>query len=211
MKKAIVIGSGPAGISAALYLKRSNIDVTVISKGIGALEKAEKIENFYGTEALSGTELYERGIESAKKLGIEFIKEQAVSIDFDENFKPVIETDKNSYKADAVLLAMGVSRKSQNIKGLKEFEGKGVSYCAVCDAFFYRNKPAAVIGSGEYALHEALTLANSCSEVTILTNGEALQTRLPDNISVSDKIITELSGDDKLQSVKFEDGSQLNM
>lgn len=205
MKKAIVIGSGPAGISAALYLKRSNIDVTVISKGIGALEKAEKIENFYGTEALSGTELYERGIESAKKLGIEFIKEQAVSIDFDENFKPVIETDKNSYKADAVLLAMGVSRKSQNIKGLKEFEGKGVSYCAVCDAFFYRNKDVAVLGNGEYALHEASVLAQTSKSITILSNGLDMETEIPENIKYINKKIISVNGENTVQSVTFDD------
>ena len=206
MKKAIVIGSGPAGISASLYLKRSNIDVMVISKGIGALEKAEKIENFYGTEALSGTELYERGIESAKKLGIEFIKEQAVSIDFDENFKPVIETDKNSYKADAVLLAMGVSRKSQNIKGLKEFEGKGVSYCAVCDAFFYRNRDVAVLGNGEYALHEASVLAQTSKSVTILSNGLDMETELPENIKYINKKIVSVNGENTVQSVTFDDG-----
>ncbi len=206
MKKAIIIGSGPAGISAALYLKRGNIDVTVISKGIGALEKAEKIENFYGTEPVSGIELYNRGIESAKKLGIEFISEQVVSLNFDENFKPIVDTEKNSYKADAVLLAMGVSRRSANIKGLKEFEGKGVSYCAVCDAFFYRNKDVAVLGNGEYALHEASVLAQTSKSVTILSNGLDMETDLPENIGYISKKIISVNGENTVQSVTFDDG-----
>ena len=211
MKKAIIIGSGPAGISAALYLKRGNIDVTVISKGIGALEKAEKIENFYGTEPVSGIELYNRGIESAKKLGIEFISEQVVSLNFDENFKPIVDTEKNSYKADAVLLAMGVSRRSANIKGLKEFEGKGVSYCAVCDAFFYRNKDVAVLGNGEYALHEASVLAQTSKSVTILSNGLDMETDLPENIGYINKKIISVNGENTVQSVTFDDGETLEI
>ena len=211
MKKAIIIGSGPAGISAALYLKRGNIDVTVISKGIGALEKAEKIENFYGTEPVSGIELYNRGIESAKKLGIEFISEQVVSLNFDENFKPIVDTEKNSYKADAVLLAMGVSRRSANIKGLKEFEGKGVSYCAVCDAFFYRNKDVAVLGNGEYALHEASVLAQTSKSVTILSNGLDMETDLPENIRYINKKIISVNGENTVQSVTFDDGETLEI
>ena len=208
MKKVIVIGSGPAGISASLYLQRSgNIDVTVISKGIGALEKAEKIENFYGFEtAVTGAELHRRGVEGAKNLGVEFLEEQVVSLNFDENFKPVVETDKNSYQSDAVLLAMGASRKSANIQGLKEFEGKGVSYCAVCDAFFYRNKDVAVLGNGEYALHEALILAETSKSVTMLSNGFDVNIDIPENIKIIKKKIVSINGENTVQSVTFDDG-----
>ena len=213
MKKVLIIGAGPAGITASLYLARNNkISVTVVSTGQSALMKAEKIENYFGfAEPVSGRQLLENGRKNAERLGVGFIDSELIELQFtpELSFKAAISGQEDEI-FDAVLIATGTSRKKPDIKGLTQFEGKGVSYCAVCDAFFYRNKPAAVIGSGEYALHEALTLANSCSEVTILTNGEALQTRLPDNISVSDKIITERSGDDKLQSVKFEDGSQLN-
>ena len=116
MKKAIIIGSGPAGVSAALYLKRSGKnDVTVISNGKSALAKAEKIEKYYGIEAMSGEELETQGIESAKKLGIDFINAQVVAITFDDLFKPIIETNKESLRADALLIAMGASRKSPRI------------------------------------------------------------------------------------------------
>ena len=208
MKRVIVIGSGPAGISASLYLKRSGkIDVTVISKGIGALEKAEKIENFYGFEtAVTGAELHKRGVEGAKNLGIDFLEEQVVSLNFDENFKPVVETDKNKYISDAVLIATGASRKSPNIKGLKEFEGKGISYCAVCDAFFYRNKNVAVLGNGEYALHEAMILAQTSKSVTILSNGLEINTEIPENINIIRKKIASINGEKTVQSVTFDDG-----
>ncbi len=213
MKKVIVIGSGPAGISASLYLQRSGkINVTVISKGMGALEKAEKIENFYGFEtALTGAELHRRGVKGAKNLGVEFVEEQVVSLDFDENFKPVIETDKNSYHADAVLLAMGAARRSPNIQGLKDFEGKGVSYCAVCDAFFYRNKDVAVLGNGEYALHEALILAETSKSVTMLSNGFDINIDIPENIRVITKKIISVNGENTVQSVTFDDGEILDI
>ena len=213
MKKVIVIGSGPAGISASLYLQRSgNINVTVISKGVGALGKAEKIENFYGFEtAVSGEELHRRGVEGAKNLGVEFREEQVVSLNFDENFKPVIETDKNIYSADAVLLAMGASRRSADIQGLKEFEGKGVSYCAVCDAFFYRNKDVAVLGNGEYALHEALVLAETSKTVTMLSNGFDVNIKVPENINVITKKIMSVNGENTVRSVTFDDGEILEI
>ena len=211
MKKVIVIGSGPAGISASLYLKRSGkIDVTVISKGMGALEKAEKIENFYGFEkAVTGAELHQRGVEGAKNLGIRFAEEQVVSLGFDDNFKPVVETDKNQYPADAVLIATGASRKSPNIKGLKEFEGKGISYCAVCDAFFFCYINVAVLGNGEYALHEAMILAETSKSVTILSNGSDVNIEVPENIGIIKKKIISINGENTVQSVTFDDGDVL--
>ena len=213
MKKVIVIGSGPAGISASLYLQRSGtIDTTVISKGMGALEKAEKIENFYGFEtAVTGVELHRRGVEGARNLGVEFLEEQVVSLNFDGNFKPVVETDKNKYTADAVLLATGSARKSADIQGLKEFEGKGVSYCAVCDAFFYRNKDIAVLGNGEYALHEALVLADTSKSVTMLSDGFDVNIDIPENIRVIKKKIISVNGESTVQSVTFDDSEILNI
>lgn len=213
MKKAVIIGSGPAGISAALYLQRSGkIDVSIISNGMGALGKAEKIENYYGfAEPVSGEELYKRGVEGAKRLGVEFIEEEVVSVVFDDNYMPVAVTNKGEYTADALLLATGISRKTLNIKGIKEFEGKGVSYCAVCDAFFYRGKNVCVIGSGEYAVHEAQVLANTSPKVTLLTNGVELTAELPENIKLNTNKIAEVKGDLTVEGVEFEDGSSIEV
>ncbi len=211
MKKVIIVGSGPAGISASLYLQRSGrFETTVIHSGAGALEKAESIENYYGfPEPVNGKQLYENGIAGAKRLGVSFLNEEVVSLEYDMDMHPVAVTEKTSYSADYVILATGSTRKTLRIPGVKEFEGKGVSYCAVCDAFFYRNKPVCVIGNGEYALHEALTLSATSSGVTILTNGAALKAEVPDNIDVITKKIASIDGETTVSGVTFEDGDKL--
>ena len=213
MKKAIIIGSGPAGISAALYLQRSGkVQTVVISKGIGALAKAEKIENFYGfSEPISGRELHENGIEGAKRLGVQFIEEEVVSLSYNAEMHPIVSTTQQDYSADAVLIATGTSRKTVPIKGLKEHEGKGVSYCAVCDAFFFRKKPVCVIGNGEYAVHEAEVLASTSGSVTILTNGLKMASEVPESIAVIDKKIVSVNGEVTVESVQFEDGDTLEV
>ena len=213
MKKAIIIGSGPAGISAALYLQRSGkVQTVVISKGIGALAKAEKIENFYGfPEPISGRELHENGIEGAKRLGVQFIEEEVVSLSYNAEMHPIVSTTQQDHSADAVLIATGTSRKTVPIKGLKEHEGKGVSYCAVCDAFFFRKKPVCVIGNGEYAVHEAEVLASTSGSVTILTNGLKMASEVPESIAVIDKKIISVNGEVTVESVQFEDGDTLEV
>ena len=157
MPKIVIIGSGPAGISAALYAVRAGVDTTVLTKGPGALDRAEKIENYYGfAEPVSGAELERRSIENAKRLGVRFVTAEAVGLTYTD--KLTVETVDKNYPADAVILATGASRAVPRIPGLAGLEGHGVSYCAACDAFFYRGKDVAVLGSGEYALHEVQAL-----------------------------------------------------
>ncbi len=211
MKKVLIIGAGPAGISAALYLQRSGkVTVTVISRGTGALAKAEKIENYYGfAEPVSGQELHDNGIIGAKRLGVSFIEEEVVSLSYNDAMKPVVSTDKGDYPADAVLLATGASRQTVPLRGLKEHEGKGVSYCAVCDAFFFRQKDVCVLGSGEYAVHEAQVLQPAARSVTILTNGQPMTAHVPDTIAVIDKPITAVNGETVVESITFTDGTAI--
>ena len=188
----------PHGISAAIYAKRRKLSVLVISKGNGALAKTDKIENYYGfARAISGQELYENGLAQAKNLGIELLEE-----------KFEVETVNSHYQAKSVILATGTNRMVPPIKGIKEFEGKGVSYCAVCDAFFYKNKEVAVLGNGNYAIHEMEQLKPVAKEVTILTNGEPIvENRNIGNIKVENKKIREFRGDSKIQEVEFEDNT----
>ena len=135
----IIIGSGPAGISASLYTKRANLSTLIISKDAGILKKVKKIENYYGfSEPIEGEKLQEAGEEQAKRLGVEIVKEEVLAINFEENF--VVETVNRTYEASNVILATGMTRNTLKAKGIKELEGKGVSYCATCDAFFYRGK-----------------------------------------------------------------------
>lgn len=210
MYDVIVIGSGPAGITAAIYAKRRNLSILVISKGNGALQKAEKIDNYYGFEnGISGKELYENGIKQAKNLGIDFIEDEIINIEYINQF--TVETVNSKYEAKAVILATGVSRNVPNIKGIKEFEGKGVSYCAVCDSFFYKGKDVAVLGDGNYAIHEFETLKPIASSVTILTNGNTMVENRDSSIEVNSKKIREFRGDTKLEKVEFEDNTIQNL
>lgn len=210
MYDVIVIGSGPAGITAAIYAKRRNLSILVISKGNGALQKAEKIDNYYGFEnGISGKELYENGIKQAKNLGIDFIEDEVINIEYINQF--TVETVNSKYEAKAVILATGVSRNIPNIKGIKEFEGKGVSYCAVCDSFFYKGKDVAVLGDGNYAIHEFETLKPVASSVTILTNGNTMVENRDSSIEVNSKKIREFRGDTKLEEVEFEDNTIQNL
>lgn len=204
MYDVIIIGAGPAGISASLYLKRAKLNVLIISKGYGALEKASKIENYYGLkENVNGKELFEIGINQAKKLDIEIIEDEVTDILLEENFTVV--TINREYKAKKVILATGANRKSAQIKGIREYEGKGVSYCAICDAFFYKNKDVAVLGSGNYAIHEARQLKPIVNSVTILTNGEPMiQNRDGAEFEIEEKPIREFRGSNTIEEVAFE-------
>lgn len=203
----VIIGSGPAGISAALYAKRRKLSVLIISKGIGALEKAEQIENYYGfPNGITGKELYENGIRQARTLDIDMADDEVISLSYGENFE--VETVNSSYKAKSVILATGSNRITPNIKGIREFEGKGVSYCAICDAFFYKGKDVAVLGNGNYAVHEMEQLKPIVNAITILTNGEEIVENRNINVEVNDKKIREFRGDNSIQEVEFEDGTK---
>ena len=156
MYDVIVIGSGPAGISAGIYLKRAEKNVCIITDGNSALKKAKKIENYYGVESISGEELYSIGLKQAKKLEIPIERDEVTNISFHKNF--IVRTVNREYEAKYVVIATGTNRTAPKVKGLKEFEGKGISYCAICDGFFYKDKDVAVVGNGNYAIHEAETL-----------------------------------------------------
>lgn len=205
MYDVIIVGAGPAGISASLYLKRAKKNVLIISKGYGSLEKASEIENYYGLEeTISGKKLFDRGVKQAQKLGIEVVKDEVTGIVLEDYF--TVSTVNREYKAKKVILATGKSRKFPDIKGIKEYEGKGVSYCAVCDAFFYRNKDVAVIGSGNYAIHEAMQLKPIVNSVTILTNGEPMvENRDGVEFDVNEEPIREFRGSPVIEEVEFED------
>ncbi len=210
MPKVIVIGSGPAGVSASLYARRSNVDVTVISNGGGALLKAKDIENYYGfSDTISGTDLYNNGIEGAKRLGVEFLEGEVVSLSYNGQF--TVKTTDGSYSADGVILATGTSRLAPNIDGLKNFEGKGVSYCAVCDGFFFRNRAVGVLGSGEYALNEVNELLNITPNITVFTNGEAPTVSFPEGVRIITEKISKLQGEMLLSSVLLENGEEISL
>ena len=215
MGKVVIIGSGPAGVSAALYARRGGAEVTVFSKGLSlsGLEKAEKIENYYGlSEPISGAELHARGIDGAKKIGVEFVEDELLSLMFNESFTGFKVTGKkHELEADSVIVATGAARQSLPIPGVKEFEGKGISYCATCDAFFYRGKTVAVVGAGAYALHEAQALLPHAAQVILLTNGADLTAKVPPEIRICTAKIAVIDGDKRVERVVFTDGTSLSL
>ena len=211
MKHLLVIGQGPAGISAAVYAKRGGASVTVVANGVGALEKAEQIENYYGFgKPLTGRELAAQGVEGAKRLGVDFVEGELVGLRFKDTMDGfVAELVHRTLEADAVVLAMGASRLAPPLAGLKELEGHGVSYCAICDAFFYRGKEAAVLGAGDYALAEAAALLPHAAKVHLLTNGEAAPAHVPAGLLVHTERLAAVEGEGRVERIVFADGATL--
>lgn len=207
----IIIGKGPAGISAGLYVKRANLKVLVIGKDGGSLEKTKEIDNYYGFKnTISGKELLINGIEQAKRLGIEIETDEVIGLEFDGEYK--VKTRNREFTSKALILATGAWRNVPTIKGVKEFEGKGVSYCAICDAFFYRNRDVAVLGSGDYAISEAKQLLPIANSVTILTNGEQIVENRDidmEKIQILEKPINQFRGNDVIEEVVFDDNSKM--
>lgn len=204
----VIIGSGPAGISAALYACRAKLSVLVLGKDDGALATAHRIENYYGlAKPLSGAELAHVGRTQAKALGAVLSEEEVLALSWDGSF--LVQTALNDYKARAVLLATGAPRTKVKLPGLVELEGKGVSYCAICDAFFFRGKSVAVLGNGEYAVHELNDLLPHAAKVTLLTDGQPLRANVPKQVAVVSKKLQRLQGSNKLESVVFADQTKL--
>lgn len=205
----IVIGSGPAGISAALYTKRANLNVLVVSLNNSTLLRAEKIENYYGLEEpIDGERLYKIGLKQLNDLEVEIKEEQVLEIIYDSYL--TVQTNENDYKSKTVIIATGVSSKTINIKGLKELEGKGVSYCATCDGFFYKDKNVGVLGNGEYALHEANHLKGITSNVTIFTNGKELEFNDTD-FELNKNEIQEIVGNNKIEKIVFKNSESIGI
>lgn len=231
----IIIGAGPAGISASLYAKRAGMNVLVLYHGTSELEKAHKIDNYYGfIDGISGKELFDNGIKQAQNLGVEVLEKEITNIEMSMNAdvsgnegQQVIYNVKaidQTFEAKAVIIATGNKKVRPNIPGIVEFEGKGISYCAICDGFFYRNKNVAVIGNGEFALSEAEDLENVVNSITILTNGEAnvendasengLEGRVKgkfDKYKVDTRKIKQIIGEQKVKAIEFEDGDILEI
>ena len=214
MYDTIIIGGGPAGITASLYIKRAGFNVLVITKGESALNKAKKIENYYGFEKpISGRVLIENGEKQAKALGVNILKKEVIGIKYtnDNNYEVITanQTQNERYIAKTIVLATGANRIKPNIKGVQEYEGKGISYCAICDAAFYKNKDVAVLGNGEYAIGEIEELLPVVKSVTMLTDGqEHIENRSNnEKFKINDKKIREFRGNTRIEEIEFEDNS----
>lgn len=166
----LIIGGGPAGISAGIYAKRSGRNVAILEKVAlgGQLNIIGKVENYAGFKSIEGPELSQEFYNHAKALDIPVIYDEVVDFDFDGDEKKVIGR-KETYHTLSIILALGSNCRELNIEGESRFKGNGVSYCAVCDGRFFKDKNVAVIGSGDSAFSDALYLSPLANHVYILT------------------------------------------
>jgi len=195
MYDVIIIGGGPAGVTAALYTARASYKTLILYKDHGALTKA-RVDNFYGHIEIAGKDLIETGLTQARAAHATTINKEAVGLYQNDDTTLTVATAKTSYTARTALIATGANRTTPRIKGLAALEGRGVSYCAICDGFFHRGKDVAVIGNGQYALHEAQDLLPIAKTVTVLTNGKKPLTKFPKDVIVRTEKIKEICGQD---------------
>ncbi|MDQ7833031.1 MAG: NAD(P)/FAD-dependent oxidoreductase [Desulfovibrionaceae bacterium] len=209
----LIIGAGPAGLSAAIYTARAGVDTLVLGcdpKVAGDYD----IDNYFGfPETITGKELIERGAAQARRFGASLRCERVLGAHYGETDGFMVKTDKNEYAADSIIIAAGVARVRPGISNIADYEGKGVSYCVSCDGFFYRGKTVAVLGEGDYAANQALELTTFTPNVTIYTQGKAptitgdFSERLAKaNIPVHQETLKTLSGEPALTTAHTNDG-----
>jgi len=166
----VIIGGGPAGLSAGLYTSRARLNTLLIERGLvgGLITETELVENYPGfPEGISGLELGQLMHQQATKYGLEILLAEITGLELKRGHK-IIKTTEGNFTAKAVIIASGSERLKLGVPGEKEFAGKGVSYCATCDAAFFRELPVAVAGGGDVGITEALHLAKFASKVTVI-------------------------------------------
>lgn len=192
----IVIGAGPAGLTAAVYGLRAGKSVLILEKGAfgGQVTFSPKIENYPGMTQISGNELADKMVEQALFQGADVEVEEVLEIKNGDGFKTVV-TDMGEHQAKAVIIATGAAHRRLGVEGEDKFIGEGISFCAVCDGAFYTDKEVAVIGGGNSALQEALSLSEICKKVTIVQNLDFLtgEGRLAELVEKKDNIEVILS------------------
>lgn len=212
MYDVIIIGSGPAGLAAAIYAKRAALQTLVIEKSMisgGQILNTYEIDNYPGLPKLPGMELGQKMRQHADSLGATFVRENVKAIKNEEQYK-VVETNKNSYETKTVVLALGASHRMLGVPGEEELCGMGVSYCATCDGAFFKDKTVAVIGGGDVALEDALFLARGCKKVYLIhrrdefRGAKILQKQVleTENIEICyDTTVEEIVGEDAVEKI----------
>ena len=217
-----IIGSGPAGLSAAIYAKRANLSAVVIEKeygGTGQIAESGQVDNYLGLPGISGYDLGEQFREHAVKLGVAFLEQEVTEIKKEDSAVfTIIFEDGSSVETKTVIYAAGAAPRRANIPGEQEYSGKGVSYCAICDGSFYRGKKVAVLGGGDTALDDAVYLADLAEQVYVIhrrkefrgaaTTVEKL--RKKENVTfVLEHQVKEITGVEKVNGVILEDGTAI--
>ena len=210
----IIIGAGPAGMTAALYAARANLNTLLLERGIpgGQMNNTAEVENYPGFDSILGPDLALKMYDGINQFGVEHGYGNVVEVKDHHDYKEVI-TDDASYEAKVVIIATGCEHRNLEVPGEAEYSGRGVSYCAVCDGAFFRNKKLIVVGGGDSAVEEAIYLTQFADEVKIVHRRDALraqkiiQDRAFANEKISfiwDSVVEEINGDDqKVTAVKI--------
>ncbi|MDF7669413.1 thioredoxin-disulfide reductase [Lactobacillus sp. ESL0703] len=172
----IIIGAGPGGMTAALYASRANLSVLLLDRGLygGQMNNTDAIDNYPGFSDIKGPELGEKMYNSIMRFGTEFEYGDVQSVELDGNTK-IVKTDAGEYTTQALIIATGADHRHLGVPGEEEYSGKGVSYCAVCDAAFFKDEDIAVIGGGDSAIEEGIYLAQSAKSVTVIHRRDQLR------------------------------------
>lgn len=217
----VIIGSGPAGLTAAIYASRAQKSVLVIEKEAfgGMITHSPKVENYPGFNSISGLELADKFVAQAMDLNVAFEFENVVEIIKNEDIFRV-KCEDHLYEGKSVIIATGSKHRKLNLEKEHELTGHGISYCAVCDGPFYANKDVAIIGGGNSAMQEAILLSSYCKSVTMIQNlpyftGEktlADKIAKTENIKVMfNKLVVSLNGDKSLNSIVLKDQTTNNL
>ncbi len=213
-----IIGSGPAGLMAAVYTARAQLKTILFGDyRKGNLYKSHLIANYFGyPEPISGPELALKGVEHARKFGTEILEKEIVDLKINEDGTFTLkDNQKIEYSSRTVIIATGQSYVLSGIKNEQELTGKGVSYCVICDGFFFRNKKVVVIGSGNYAAEEALQLLNYTKNITVLSHGKefSFSPEMQQDLEKAGVIcqktvrIKEIAGEGKAEKLILTDGT----
>lgn len=212
MYDVVIIGAGPAGLSAAVYAKRAGLSaVTIEGKPIcgGQVMNTYEVDNYLGLQGISGMELSNKFREHADALGCEIKTDNIIKINKLEGGY-ILEGENSSYKTLSVIMAMGAEHSKLNVPGEEDLAGMGVSYCATCDGAFFKGKKVAVVGGGDVAVEDAIFLARACSEVYVIHRRDSLRAAkmlqdkllsLPNVHMVWDTVVESINGEDQVESV----------
>jgi thioredoxin reductase (NADPH) len=218
VRNLIIIGSGPSGYTAAIYAARANLEPLVFEGSVtagGALMTTTDVENFPGfPDGVMGPELMDKLRAQAERFGAELISDDVTAVQLEGDIKTVSLADGTTYRALAVVLAMGSGYRKLNVEGEDRLSGHGVSWCATCDGFFFREQNIVVVGGGDSALEEATFLTRFASKVTIVHRRDRLRGSkiMQERAYANDKIafewnaeVAEIHGDDKLEGITLRD------
>ena len=215
MYHVIIIGGGPAGLQAAVYIGRAGKKVLIIDKGEDEKILAADIQNLFGFEdGILGRILMVKGIKQAQKFGAEIKTEEVTNIK-KESKKFIVTSTSGNYESEYLILSTGKSLKPSGIKNEIQFIGKGISYCVACDGYFYKEKKIGIIGHGNFAASEALELTNYTKQIIIFTNGkevnmnpELMKEIEQNNIQINKEKIVELEGKDFVEKLILENSEE---